>query len=200
MDTYEATQKLLETAVPGVNVSSYVLTYDENLQELVLPDFPAVTYNYNRMTPIACHDGNTNLYRVTLEIIVWGNLEQIDRNARIIEETINAKKVNVDDYIFTVVMTESPDISEPGLDFKRRLMTFTGILSVPEVSEGDDGYVDVGLIFENGVYRLMWSGPFEIVEENGIYYLAYNGVRSNSPFAVQLVGTDYMLINKTKQE
>ena len=132
MDIYEATQKLLEEAVPGVNVSSYVLTYDEKIEKLVLPEFPAVTYNYNRMTPIVCQDGNTNLYRVTLEVVVWGDLEQIATNAKLIMEALNAKRATIDKFTFTVIVTESPDINEPGLDFKRRLMGFSGLVEENE--------------------------------------------------------------------
>lgn len=137
MDIYEATQSLLTSAVPGVNVSAYVLTYDMALDKYLLPDFPAVTYNYNGMTPIVSMDGSSSLYRVALDIEVWGDLEQNDSNARKVIEALNAKRVTVGNVEFTLVMTESRDIAELGLDFKRRYMRFSGLADIAEDHHGE---------------------------------------------------------------
>ncbi len=127
MDIYEATQTLLMTAVPEANVSSFVLKYDEVKEQFVLPDFPAVTYNYSAMTPVSAHDISGSLFRVNLDIEVWGDLEQIDINAKKVTEAINAKRITVNNVEFTLVMMESRDVAELGLDFKRRYMRFTGL-------------------------------------------------------------------------
>ena len=68
MDIYEATQAILMQAVPGVNVSAYVLQYDEDKDQFILPEFPAVTYNYAGMTPIVSQGGSSNLYRIDLTV------------------------------------------------------------------------------------------------------------------------------------
>ena len=133
MDIYEATQAILTQAVPaGVNVSAYVLTYDAELDKFLLPDFPAVTYNYNGITPIVSMSGGDDLYRVTLDVEVWGDLEQIAANAQAVMDAINAKRVTVENVEFSVVMIESRDIAELGLDFKRRYMRFTGLAEIGE--------------------------------------------------------------------
>lgn len=137
MDIYEATQSLLTSAVPGVNVSAYVLTYDMDMQKYLLPDFPAVTYNYSGMTPIVSMDGSSSLYRVALDIEVWGDLEQNDANAKKVIEALNAKRVTVGNVEFTLVMTESRDIAELGLDFKRRYMRFGGLADIAEDHHGE---------------------------------------------------------------
>ena len=133
MDIYEATQKLLTDAVPdNVNVSAYVLTYDAALDQFLLPDFPAVTYNYNGITPIVAHDLSSSLFRITLDVEVWGDLEQIDSNSRKVMDAMNAKRVTVGNVEFSAVMIESRDIAELGLDFKRRYMRFTGLAEIGE--------------------------------------------------------------------
>lgn len=133
MDIYEATQTLLTNAVPeGVSVSAYVLTYDEEVDKFQLPDFPAVTYNYQGLTPIVAHDGTSELFRVSLDVEVWGDLEQIASNSKAVMTAINAKRIRVEDVEFTLVMQESRDIAELGLDFKRRYMRFVGLAQVGE--------------------------------------------------------------------
>ena len=132
MDIYEATQTLLTQSVPDVNVSAYVLTYDENLDKFLLPDFLALTYIYNGITPIVAHDYSSRLFRITLDIEVWGDLEQIAKNADKVIDALNAKRVTVGNVEFSAVMIESRDIAELGLDFKRRYMRFTGLAEIGE--------------------------------------------------------------------
>ena len=94
MDIYEATQAILTASVPdNVNVSAYVLTYDAELDKYLLPDFPAVTYNYNGVTPIVSMSGSANLYRVTLDVEVWGDLEQIAANAQKQAEAYGVERI-----------------------------------------------------------------------------------------------------------
>lgn len=137
MDIYEATQTLLLTAVPDVNVSAFVLSYDAELDKFILPDFPAVTYNYNGITPIVSMDGASELNRITLDVEVWGDLEQIASNAKKVNAALNAKRVTIGNVEFTLVLIESRDIAELGLDFKRRYMRFTGLAEIGEEHHGD---------------------------------------------------------------
>ena len=133
MDIYEATQAILTEAVPeNVNVSAYVLTYDAELDKYLLPDFPAVTYNYYGIVPIVSMSGSSNLFRVTLDVEVWGDLEQIAANAKAVIDAINAKIVKAGNVEFSIVMIDSRDITELGLDFKRRYMRFTGLAEIGE--------------------------------------------------------------------
>lgn len=133
MDIYEATQSILTASVPeNVNVSAYVLTYDAEMDKYLLPDFPAVTYNYYGITPIVSMSGSSNLFRITLDIEVWGDLEQIAANAQKVMDAINAKTVKVGNVEFSIVMIESRDIAELGLDFKRRYMRYTGLAEIGE--------------------------------------------------------------------
>lgn len=132
MDIYEATQSLLQTAVPNVNVSAYVLTYDAETDKFSLPEFPSVTYNYQAMTPIISMTGGSNLYRIALDVEVWGDLEQIDANAKKVSGALNAKRTAVGNVEFTLVMMDSRDVAELGLDFKRRLMRFSGLAEIGE--------------------------------------------------------------------
>ena len=137
MDIYEATQSILQQAVPEANVSAYLLSYDEAKDQFILPDFPAVTYNYANIAPIVAHDSETNLYRINLDIEVWGDLGQVDANARKVSETLNAKRTEVGNVEFTLVCMESQDLVELGLDFKRRRMRFAGLAEIRE-EHGED--------------------------------------------------------------
>ena len=133
MDIYEATQSILMAAVPeNVNVSAYVLTYDAEVDKYLLPDFPAVTYNYSGVTPVVSMSGSSNLFRITLDVEVWGDLEQVAVNAQKVMDAINAKSVKVGNVEFSIVMIESRDIAELGLDFKRRYMRFAGLAEIGE--------------------------------------------------------------------
>lgn len=134
MDIYEATQSILTQAVPGANVSAYVLTYDESTDQFILPDFPAVTYNYAGIVPIVSHGGGSNLYRIDLTVEVWGDLGQIDANARKVADALNAKRTTVGNVEFTTVCMEAQDIAEIGLDFKRRRMRFAGLAEIGETN------------------------------------------------------------------
>jgi hypothetical protein len=66
---------------------------------------------------------------------VWGDLGQIDENSKLVENALNGQKVKVENVEFTIVMMESQDITELGLDFKRRRMRFTGIVDTAAVIE-----------------------------------------------------------------
>lgn len=139
MDIYQATQALLEDAVgEGVNVSAYVLTYNELTKQFDLPQFPAVTYNYTNIAPIVAHDGTSSLYRVNLEITVWGDLEQIDNSANAVMGGINAQRIAVNNVEFTVAIQTAQDVADLGLDFKRRVMRFVGLVVVGEDENEQD--------------------------------------------------------------
>ena len=132
MDIYEATQTLLQNAVgASVNVDAFVLKYNEAKSQFDLPQFPAVTWNYATLTPIV---GAPNLYRINLDVEVWGDLEQIDANAKTVERALNAQRVTVGNVEFSAVMMDSRDVAELGLDFKRRYMRFAGLVDVQEES------------------------------------------------------------------
>ena len=89
------------------------------------------------MTPIVAHGITGNLLRVSLDVEVWGDLEQIDTNAAMVIDALNANRIRVGNVEFTLVMTESRDVAELGLDFKRRYMRFTGLV---DTTAGDSSY------------------------------------------------------------
>ena len=136
MDIYEATQALLTEAVPDANVTYYLLTYDEQTDQFSLPAFPAVTYLYSNLTPVVSHDGSSGLYRASLDIEVWGTLEDVSKNADLVIGAINAQRIDVENITFTVVAGEVRDIYDMGLDFHHRLIRFNGLVEVGE--EEDD--------------------------------------------------------------
>ena len=135
MDIYEATQALLTEAVPEANVTYYLLTYDEQLDQFSLPAFPAVTYLYSNLTPYVSHDGSSGLYRASLDVEVWGTLADVSKNADLIVQGLNAQRVQVENVCFTVVAGEVRDIYDMGLDFHHRLIRFSGLV---EIGEDDD--------------------------------------------------------------
>ena len=132
MDIYEATQALLTEAAPEANVTYYLLTYDEQTDQFTLPEMPAVTYLYTNMTPIVTHDGNCGLFKVLLDIEVWGPLDTVSCDVSAILNTINAQRVTVENVIFTIVSQEVRDIYDIGLDFHHRFIRFSGIVEVGE--------------------------------------------------------------------
>lgn len=136
MDIYEATQALLTEAVPEANVTYYLLTYDEQKDQFSLPAFPAVTYLYSNLSPYVSHDGSSGLYKVSLDVEVWGTLEDVSKIADKVIEAVNAQRANVENITFTVIAGEVRDIYDIGLDFHHRLIRFSGMVEVGE--EQDD--------------------------------------------------------------
>ena len=136
MDIYEATQALLTDAVPDANVTYYLLTYDEQTDQFALPEFPAVTYLFTNASPLVDHQGVTNIFRVTLDVEVWGTLEQVSENADAVLSAISAQRIEVENVVFTVVASEVRDIYDIGLDFHHRFIRFGGLIEVGE--EKDD--------------------------------------------------------------
>ena len=136
MDIYEATQALLTEAVPEANVTYYLLTYDEQTDQFTLPQFPAVTYLYGNVTPIVDHEGVSNLHRVSLDIEVWGTLEQVSANGDAVLEALSGQRIEVENVVFTVVAQEVRDIYDIGLDYHHRFIRFGGLVEIGE--EKDD--------------------------------------------------------------
>ena len=136
MDIYEATQALLTEAAPEANVTYYLLQYDEQTDQFTLPEMPAVTYLYTNMTPVVSHDGNSGLFRVTLDVEVWGTLEIVSKNVNEILNTINAQRIEIQNVTFTVVSQEVRDIYDVGLNFHHRFIRFFGMVEIGE--EKDD--------------------------------------------------------------
>ena len=138
MDIYEATQALLTEAAPGANVTHVLLQYNEQTDQFTLPAFPAVTYIYSSVKPIVNHDGGTNMIRVRLDVDVWGTLEEISRYSELINDAVNAKRVTVENVVFTIVVSpESRDIYDPYLDINHRALVFTGIVNVGKEEDHD---------------------------------------------------------------
>ena len=137
MDIYEATQSLLSEAVQNANVTYYLLTYDEQKDQFDLPVFPAVTYLYSNLAPVVCCDGDTGLFRVMLDVEVWGTLEDVSKNAGDLLAAVNAQRIQVQNVCFTVVAQEVRDIYDMGLDFHHRLIRFSGLVEVDEVEDDE---------------------------------------------------------------
>lgn len=207
MDIYEATQALLSEAVQDANVTYYLLTYDEQKDQFDLPEFPAVTYLYANQTPVVCHDGATGLFRVTLDVEVWGTLEDVSKYSGYLLENVDAQRINVRNVCFTIVAQEVRDIYDMGLDFHHRLIRFGGLVEIDE-EQPDPDYPDypddpveevfVGVVADGDTYKLLWSGPLAIEKDGDLYYLDYIGAARKCPFSIEIVGTDYVLIRGDK--
>ena len=136
MDIYEATQALITEAAPEANVTYYLLTYDEQTDQFTLPEMPAVTYLYTNMTPVVSHSGNSGLFRVLLDVEVWGTLETVSKNVSEILDVVNAQRIEIQNVVFTLVSQEVRDIYDVGLNFHHRFIRFGGMVEIGE--EKDD--------------------------------------------------------------
>lgn len=210
MDIYEATQALLSEAVQDANVTYYLLTYDEQKDQFDLPDFPAVTYLFSNLAPVIDHDGTTGLFRVMIDVEVWGTLEDVSRLGGSLLDAVDAQRINVQNVCFTVVAQEVRDIYDMGIDFHHKLIRFGGLVEVDD-EQPDPDYPDypdypddpvedvfVGVAADGDTYKLLWSGPLAIEKDNDLYYLNYVGVARKCPFSIEIIGTDYVLIREDK--
>ena len=132
MDIYEATQAVLESAAVGANVTYIQLTYDEKTDSYLLPDLPAVTWLYSELVPEVSHGGNSGLFRVLLDVEIWGSLENVAKYEKMITAALNAKRVIKENVDFTIILQDSRDIVDLGIDCKHRFMRFRGLVGVRE--------------------------------------------------------------------
>lgn len=137
MDIYEATQSLLAGLAEGANVTYIQLTYDEKTDTFNIPDYPAVTWLYSNLVPIVSHDGGSGLYKVLLDVEIWGGLDDVVRYEKLITRGLNAKRAAVGGTEFTVILKDSRDIVDLGLDCKHRFMRFAGVVEVNEEEDED---------------------------------------------------------------
>lgn len=138
MDIYEGTQAVLADVAPNANVTYIQLTYDEQTDSYIIPDYPAVTWLYSNLVPVVTHTGGSGLYRVLLDVEIWGSLEDVALYEKLITEAINAKRVKVENIVFTVIILESRDIVDLGIDCKHRFMRFNGMVEVHEEKQNND--------------------------------------------------------------
>ena len=132
MDIYEATQAVLAEAAEGANVTYIQLTYDEQTDTYQIPDCPAVTWLYSNLVPLVSHSGNTGLHNVLLDVEIWGSLDDIANYEKLILSALNARRKKVGNVIFTLILNESRDIVDLGIDCKHRFMRFGGMIGVYE--------------------------------------------------------------------
>lgn len=132
MDIYEATQKALGDIAEGANVTYIQLTYDEKTDSFNIPDYPAVTWLYSNLVPVVSHDGCSGLFKVLLDVEIWGSLDDVARYEKLITRGLNAKRVCVENTTFTLVVKDSRDIVDLGLECKHRFMRFIGVVEADE--------------------------------------------------------------------
>ena len=130
MDIYEATQAILESAADGANVTYIQLTYDEKTDSYLLPELPAVTWLYSELVPQVSHSGNTGLFNVLLDVEIWGSLDNVAEYEKMITAALNAKRVTKENVVFTIILQDSRDIVDLGIDCKHRFMRFRGLVGV----------------------------------------------------------------------
>ena len=139
MDIYEATQAVLADATaPDANVTYIQLAYDEQTDSYIIPDYPAVTWLYSNLVPVVTHTGGSGLYRVLLDVEIWGSLDDVALYEKMITDVLNAKRVKVENVIFTVIIMESRDIVDLGIDCKHRFIRFNGMVEVREEEQKND--------------------------------------------------------------
>ena len=126
MDIYQATKQILQTACPSVDIDNVMFPFtQENIQSLSIK--PRITYEYSNNTEQATHQGNSGIHKVQHDINLWGDLDKISSLKNMISATLNAKRITVGDWEFTLIENMVQDIFEPNITSKRILMRFTGI-------------------------------------------------------------------------
>ena len=133
MDIYSATQIALEEAIGSKENVAYIqLRYDEASDSFVLPEYPCVTWLYSNQTPIITQDGNTGLFRVQLDVEIWGELDEVALYEEMITEVLNAKRISIENVVFTLVIQNIQDIVDLAVEVKHRFIRFGGIVAVNE--------------------------------------------------------------------
>lgn len=132
MDIFEATQSKLTKVAVGANVTHIDLTYDERTESFRIPECPAVTWLYSQMKPEVTHSGGSGLYRVLLDVEIWGSLDDVAEYEKDVLEALNARRAKEDNVIFTIIVDIAQDIVDVGLDCKHRLIRFSGMVQIKE--------------------------------------------------------------------
>ena len=138
MNIYEATQALLTEAAQGANVTRIDLTYDEQTDTFLLPDYPAVTWLYSNLVPQVTHCGPSPLNTVLLDVEIWGSLEDCAKYTDQLTEAISGKRIKVENVVFTINIFESRDVVDLGLNCKHWFMRFNGMVEVHKEKQKND--------------------------------------------------------------
>lgn len=133
MNYYEAITAELKKLVPTAGDRIYHIIFDYNDEtQQYKAEVPAITYQFSNEQRLATHSGPLNVYKVQLDINLWGNLETLVSWADLIRLGLDGASVSVENVNITLVEapTGSQDIWEINTQTKRKLLRFKGLIIV----------------------------------------------------------------------
>lgn len=125
MDIFEAVRNFLIQFCP--EVIHVMFPFREELMgyEGVVP---AITYEFVNVANQVTHSGDSGIRKVTLDINLWGNLDDVVPMRDGISDVLNGKRIDLSGFEFTVVEKLAQDIFEPNVTFRRILMRYEGVV------------------------------------------------------------------------
>lgn len=125
MDIYEAVKAFLIQFCPDVDHVMFPFKMEQMRYEGVVP---GITFEFVNMANQATHSGGTAVRKITLDINLWGNLDDIVPMRDGISDVLNGKRIDLSGFEFTVVEKLVQDIFEPNVTFRRILMRYEGVV------------------------------------------------------------------------
>ena len=125
MDIFQAVKTFLEQFCPEVVHVMFPFRKEPIRYEGTVP---AITYEFVNVSNQVTHSGDSGIRKVTLDINLWGNLDDIVPMRDGISDVLNGKRIDLSGFEFTVVEKLVQDIFEPNVTFRRILMRYEGVV------------------------------------------------------------------------
>lgn len=125
MDIFEAVKAFLIQFCPDVDHVMFPFKMEQMRYEGVVP---GITFEFVNMANQVTHSGGTMVRKITLDINLWGNLDDIVPMRDGISNALNGKRIDLSGFEFTVVEKLAQDIFEPNVTFRRILMRYEGVV------------------------------------------------------------------------
>lgn len=128
---YEAFEAILKEIFPGVPVFQANMPLLK-MDELARAEVKTVTYLFYQDTARVTTSGPSGVHDVIIEVNLFGPLDAIDEMAKSLTTVLLSDDVEMDPFVFTLVLKDKKDIWEAGIKAKRLWMQFSGLMIVED--------------------------------------------------------------------
>ena len=134
MTQYEAFEAILRELYPGVPIFQANMPLMK-MDELARAERKIVTYLFYEATERITTSGPSGVYNVTIEVNLFGPLDEIDSMSGALNGLLLSDDVVSGGFVFSLVLKDKKDVWEAGIKAKRLWMQFKGLMIRAEEEE-----------------------------------------------------------------
>lgn len=124
---YEAFEAILKGVFPGIPVFQANMPLLK-MDELARAEVKTATYLFYQDTERVTTSGPSGVHNVIIEVNLFGPLSEIDRMAEELNTVLLSDDVEMEPFVFTLVLQDKKDIWEAGIKAKRLWMQYKGLM------------------------------------------------------------------------